>query len=446
MLKVYGRANSINVRKVLWMLDEVGVKYEREDWGRGFKSTDDPVFRKINPVGVVPVIDDGDFRLRESNTIVRYLAEKHGRADLYPKDLKARATTESWMDWASTDFANGMRPVFHALVVKNPAFADKVESGAAEWAKQMERARAAPDGQGPLCHGPELHDRRHTGRAGRQSLVLDRFQEARVQGGLGLLRSARRAARLQGPRPQRHALRASAHPGMAAFQAQICNGAKEETEPAMGRIAHPIGAVLAVLTCLQVGQAEAQEYCVSCSEPNALYRCVIEGAQPRGGQSLQMLCVTTMAKDGGHATCGVKRGTVFECDGAVKRVPWAALNVPAAARSGRASAPSYGNCTQTRTARQPRARRGSRCDTRARGPAANGARACQTHQREDGRADEEGGRHRQRRHQENLGLHAVAVHPLLSGCGAQCRASHSRAWRWASAISVLDISRAISMR
>ena len=88
MLKVYGRANSINVRKVLWMLEEVGEKFEREDWGRGFRPTEDPEFRKINPVGVVPVIDDGDFRLRESNTIVRYLAEKHGRADLYPKDLK----------------------------------------------------------------------------------------------------------------------------------------------------------------------------------------------------------------------------------------------------------------------------------------------------------------------------------------------------------------------
>jgi glutathione S-transferase len=136
-MKVYGRANSINVRKVLWMLDEVGERYEREDWGRGFKSTDDPVFRKINPVGVVPVIDDGDFRLRESNTIVRYLAEKHGRADLYPKDLKARATTESWMDWASTDLANGMRPVFHGLVVKNPAFANMVEAGIKEWGGQL---------------------------------------------------------------------------------------------------------------------------------------------------------------------------------------------------------------------------------------------------------------------------------------------------------------------
>jgi hypothetical protein len=96
----------------------------------------------------------------------------------------------------------------------------------------------------------------------------------------------------------------------------------------MGRNVYQIGAVLGVLAGLAAGRAEAQEYCVACSEPNALYRCVIDGAQPRGGQSLQMLCVTAMAKAGGHATCSVKRGTVFECDGAVKRVPWAALNAP----------------------------------------------------------------------------------------------------------------------
>ena len=122
---------------------------------------------------------------------------------------------------------------------------------------------------------------------------------------------------------------AAAYPGMAAFPRQTCNGVREETGTIMGRMAHPIGVVLAVLICLPIGQAEAQEYCVSCSGPNALYRCVIDGAQPRGGQPLQMLCITAMAKDGGHATCSVKRGSVFECDGPVKRVPWAALNGPA---------------------------------------------------------------------------------------------------------------------
>ena len=87
------------------------------------------------------------------------------------------------------------------------------------------------------------------------------------------------------------------------------------------------GLWLGALIAMEVGPAAGQDYCVVCSEPAGIYRCVIEGAQPRGGQSLQMLCVTAMAKEGRHATCGVKRGTVFECDAAVKRIPWAALEV-----------------------------------------------------------------------------------------------------------------------
>ena len=77
-----------------------------------------------------------------------------------------------------------------------------------------------------------------------------------------------------------------------------------------------------------MGQAEAQEFCVACTEPTAVYRCVIEGARPGGGQPLQVLCVTIMAKEGKHATCGIKRGTVFDCDGPVKRVPWSAADLP----------------------------------------------------------------------------------------------------------------------
>lgn len=153
MLKVYGRANSINVRKVLWVLDEIGVPYDREDWGRGYRSTSDPVFQAINPFSVVPVIDDAGFRLRESNAIVRYLAEKHGRGDLYPKELTARATVEAWMDLAATDLASGMRPVFHGLVVKNPAFVPLVQEGAREWAVQMHRLDDHLAASGPYVTG-----------------------------------------------------------------------------------------------------------------------------------------------------------------------------------------------------------------------------------------------------------------------------------------------------
>jgi hypothetical protein len=88
------------------------------------------------------------------------------------------------------------------------------------------------------------------------------------------------------------------------------------------------GLTLAIAVGALAGRAEAQEYCVACTEPSAVYRCVIDGARPGGGQSLQMLCVTSMAKEGKHATCGIKRGTVFDCDGPVKRVPWTAADLP----------------------------------------------------------------------------------------------------------------------
>jgi len=85
---------------------------------------------------------------------------------------------------------------------------------------------------------------------------------------------------------------------------------------------------LLLFAALLTREAAAQEYCVACSGPNAVYRCVIEGAQPQGGQPLQMLCATAMAKAGNHAACSVTRGTVFDCDGPVRRVPWSAANAP----------------------------------------------------------------------------------------------------------------------
>lgn len=82
-------------------------------------------------------------------------------------------------------------------------------------------------------------------------------------------------------------------------------------------------AAIALFAAMQ--SAGAQEYCVSCSGPNGLYRCIIEDARPGVAPSLQAFCLSRMAKDGGHAQCEVKRGvTVFECDGVVKRVSMAA--------------------------------------------------------------------------------------------------------------------------
>ena len=65
---------------------------------------------------------------------------------------------------------------------------------------------------------------------------------------------------------------------------------------------------------------------MACTEPPAVYRCVIDGAKPGGRHPLQTLCVVAMTKEGRHAACSVKGGTVFDCNGPVKRVPWAAYN------------------------------------------------------------------------------------------------------------------------
>ena len=139
MLKIYGRANSINVRKVLWLVDEIGIPFEREDWGRGFQPLTNPAFLAINPLALIPAIDDDGFILSESNTILRYLAAKHGRADLLPADLKARARIERWMDWQAIDLTQAWRGAFLAIVAKAPLPGgdDVVQASLRDWPAKM---------------------------------------------------------------------------------------------------------------------------------------------------------------------------------------------------------------------------------------------------------------------------------------------------------------------
>ena len=125
MLKIYGYAQSINVRKVLWACEELGLAFERVDWGGPFRSTSEAAFRALNPVGMVPVIDDDGKVVWESNVIVRYLATSRGRTDLLPGEPAARARVEQWMDWQASDFNNSWRVCFQGLVRRNPAFQDK---------------------------------------------------------------------------------------------------------------------------------------------------------------------------------------------------------------------------------------------------------------------------------------------------------------------------------
>src|SRR3546814_1286434 len=78
MLKIWGRVNSTNVKKVLWCAEELGLPFEQIDAGGAFGVVNDAAYRAMNPNGLVPCIQDGSFVLWESNAIVRYLAAKHG--------------------------------------------------------------------------------------------------------------------------------------------------------------------------------------------------------------------------------------------------------------------------------------------------------------------------------------------------------------------------------
>ena len=122
MLKVLGRVTSINVRKVLWALDELDLAYDREDWGLPLRDPKVPEFLALNPNGQVPVLTEGDFVLWESNAILVYLAEREG--GLLPEQLELRALALQWLGWQASEFNESWGYAVRALIRKLPGYDD----------------------------------------------------------------------------------------------------------------------------------------------------------------------------------------------------------------------------------------------------------------------------------------------------------------------------------
>lgn len=119
-MKIWGRNTSINVQKVLWTCDELGLNYERVDVGGAFGGLDRPEYLRLNPNGRIPVIDDDGFSLWESNSIVRYLAATRGHGTLCPTSARGRADAERWMDWQLCHILPGMVTMFFGIVRTPP--------------------------------------------------------------------------------------------------------------------------------------------------------------------------------------------------------------------------------------------------------------------------------------------------------------------------------------
>jgi glutathione S-transferase len=121
MLKIWGRNTSINVQKVLWAIGELGIAHERIDVGGSFGKNNEPPYLAMNPNGLVPTLEEHDgFILWESNSIVRYLAAKHGAGTLEPADPKLRARASSWMDWQLSVCAPAIHGLFWGLIRTPP--------------------------------------------------------------------------------------------------------------------------------------------------------------------------------------------------------------------------------------------------------------------------------------------------------------------------------------
>lgn len=120
MLKIWGRKNSINVQKVMWTVGEIGLEHERIDAGGAFGRNREPDYLKMNPNGLVPVLQDGDLTLWESNAIVRYLAARYGDDSLWSEDPVHRAEADKWMDWMITTANPAIFPTFWGLIRTPP--------------------------------------------------------------------------------------------------------------------------------------------------------------------------------------------------------------------------------------------------------------------------------------------------------------------------------------
>src|SRR5262252_10407562 len=97
-------------------------------------------YLKINPNHMVPVLEDGDFRLTESSAILKYLADKVD-SPAYPKDLKKRAKVNEMMDWLNTgfyrDFGYGL--VYPQIFPHHRRPSDEAHAGAVQWGKERTR-------------------------------------------------------------------------------------------------------------------------------------------------------------------------------------------------------------------------------------------------------------------------------------------------------------------
>lgn len=118
-MTLWGRRNSANVQKVLWILGELELDYEHVPLGGVHGGNRRADYLALNPNGLVPTLRDGDLVIWESHAITRYLGAEYGSGLLFPIAARERAVVDQWTDWTATTFQPAWISMFW-LKVRTP--------------------------------------------------------------------------------------------------------------------------------------------------------------------------------------------------------------------------------------------------------------------------------------------------------------------------------------
>jgi len=116
-MKVFGHPMSTCTRKVLATFAEKKVtpEFVTVDILKGAGQA--PDYKKLQPFGKVPALEDGDHRMYESRAIIRYLDEVLPGVSLTPKDAKGRAMMEQWISVESSNFTPPAMAIIREFVI-----------------------------------------------------------------------------------------------------------------------------------------------------------------------------------------------------------------------------------------------------------------------------------------------------------------------------------------
>ena len=136
-MKLYYHPVSTTSRPIMMFVEDENIQLEFQVVDLMTGEHVKPPYLALNPNGLVPMLEDGDFRLTEASAILKYLADKTG-SKAYPKDLRERARVNERMDWANTqlyrDFGYGL--VYPQIFPNYKRPTDEQQNGVLAWGKE----------------------------------------------------------------------------------------------------------------------------------------------------------------------------------------------------------------------------------------------------------------------------------------------------------------------